>query len=122
MLELDANTVQGLQVRPINAEASIKWPTSHRYPTPATSSFGSSKEPYIIVTAGLFRTPFGFAVVEGSRERTFFERSTFASALFPGSFDLGLRVLGGYKLLNYVRGIVNGAPWQRTQFPPVEMN
>ena len=122
VLELDANTVQGLQVRPINAEASIKWPTSHRYPTPATSSFGSSKEPYIIVTAGLFRTPFGFAVVEGSRERTFFERSTFASALFPGSFDLGLRVLGGYKLLNYALGIVNGAPIGERAFPGRDPN
>ncbi len=140
--ELDANTLQGLQVRPINAEASFKWPAHRPYArTPwavnptgqdrRTSSDGetalaapppSPDEPWFMVTAGLFRTPFGFEVAESERERPLLERSAMSNALFPQSFDLGLRVVGGFRFVRYALGIMNGEPIGERSFPGRDPN
>jgi hypothetical protein len=40
-----------------------------------------------------------------------------ASELVPQSFDLGFRVLGGYKFLHYALGIMNGDPIGEKTFP-----
>ena len=116
-LELDANTVRGPQVRPINAEASIKWPAERPYPNPMAPPDRFDRGPFFLVTAGLFRTPFGFEATEGARQRPWLERTTAANALFPGSFDLGLRVLGGFGFVRYALGVMNGDPIGERTFP-----
>jgi len=115
--DLDANTINGPQVRPWNAEASLKWPTTTTYKPPATIAQSSSDEPFIIVSAGLLVTPFGFDVAELENQRPFLERSTFATELIPQSYDLGIRVMGGYKFVNYALGIMNGDPIGDSTFP-----
>ena len=138
--EIDANTINGPQLRPINAEASFKWPADRAYartpwaydPSPprVTSETGgelarssaSRADPWFMVTAGLFRTPFGFEVAESERDRPWLERSTMSNALFPQSFDLGLRVVGGFRFLRYALGIMNGDPIGERTFPGRDPN
>lgn len=136
--EIDANTIDGPQLRPINAEASFKWPASRAYPyTPWAYAPSARREgadgaparpvresgaPWFMVTAGLFRTPFGFEVPESERARPWLERSTMSAAMFPQSFDLGLRVLGGYRFLRYAFAIMNGEPIGQRTFPGRDPN
>lgn len=142
IFELDANTTSGPQVRPINAEASIKWPADRTYartplaydvsgtvrPLSGTSPLEIHRapqrpgEPWFMVTGGLFRTPFGFEVMESERERPWLERTTAANALVPQSFDLGLRVLGGFSFVRYQLGIMNGDPIGERTFPGRDPN
>jgi hypothetical protein len=96
-LELDANTVNGGQVRVIGAEASARLP-------------GSSPMPLAMATVGLFKIPFGWEVMESDRDRLFLERSTVVRALFPGEYDLGARVQGGWQFLRYAVAVQNGEP------------
>jgi hypothetical protein len=120
--ELDANTIRGLQVRPWNAEASLKWPATTRYRGPATIAQETAPEPFVIVSAGLLMTPFGFDVPELERNRPFLERTTMANELVPQSFDLGLRIMGGYKFVHYALGIMNGDPVGEQTFPGRDPN
>jgi hypothetical protein len=121
--EIDANTIQSLQVRPVNAEASFKWPARRPYArTPWAVDPSGSDEPWFMVTAGLFRTPFGFEAAEPERERPWLERSTVSNALFPQSFDLGLRVVGGFRFVRYTLGIMNGDPIGSRAFPGRDPN
>lgn len=122
-VELDANTVNGPQVRPANVEASFKFPASRPYPGPSVDPRTLPNEtPWFIVTAGLFRTPFGFEVPEPARQRFWLERSTMSNALFPASFDLGLRVMGGFSFVRYALGIMNGDPIGERTFPGRDPN
>lgn len=114
---VDANTINGPQVRPWNAEVSIKWPPEMPYKGPAAVAQSSSDHPFFIVTTGLLITPFGFDVPELESDRPFLERATWANEMFPQSYDLGLRVLGGYKVVNYALGILNGDPIGEKTFP-----
>jgi hypothetical protein len=120
--DLDANTIRGPQVRPWNAEASLKWPTTTAYRGPAAIAQSSSDEPFVIVSAGLLMTPFGFDVAELENQRPFLERSTMAGELVPQSYDLGVRVLGGYRFVNYALGIMNGDPIGESTFPGRDPN
>ena len=110
-LEIDANTVQGPQLRPIDAEASFRWPAKPTY-----------EQPYLMATMGLMRTPFGFEVLEKDNERPFLERSTVIRAMFPGEFDLGFRLQGGWRFLNYALGLMNGDPIGESAFPDRDPN
>lgn len=122
-VEVEANTIRGLQVRPINAEVSVKWPAKRPYPRPNTDpKLLTVPGPWFIVTAGLFRTPFGFEVPEPENSRPWLERATMSSALFPSSFDLGLRVLGGFSFVRYALGIMNGDPIGERTFPGRDPN
>ena len=121
-LVVDANTIRGLQVRPWNMEASLKWPPDIRYKAPATVAQSSSAEAFVIVTAGLLMTPFGFDVPEEENDRPFLERTIMSNELVPQSYDLGLRVLGGYKIVNYAFAIVNGDPIGDGTFPGRDPN
>jgi len=142
VVELDANSVAGFQVRPIDAEATFKWPASQGYarapwamdPTGATKPVSGSSEtpptktdlpydgPWFMITAGLFRTPFGFEAQEPERLRPFLERTSTSNALFPQSFDLGLRVLGGYRFARWSFAVMNGEPIGERQFPGRDPN
>lgn len=110
-VEVDVNTVKGPQVRPFDAEVSIRWPERHR-----------RSEAWIQASAGLLLTPFGMEVQELERVRLFMERPTFAEALFPGAFDLGARVTGGYRFVSWAIGAMNGDPIGEKAFPGRDPN
>jgi hypothetical protein len=96
--ELDANTVAGPTARPVGAEASVKLPGPDGQP------------PLVMATMGLFKTPFGFEIGESDRDRLFMERSTAEQGLFPGEYDAGIRLSGGWRFLRYAAGFMNGEP------------
>lgn len=106
VFELDANTNSGLQVRPTDAEIGLRWP---EHPNPNL--------PSLSVSAGLIRIPFGFEVPELDSVRPFLERSTFASALFPGQIDLGIRLRGQFRFVDLAVAVMNGSPIGARVFP-----
>jgi hypothetical protein len=108
VIELDANTVNGAQVRPMDVEATVKWP--------------GGSVPLLALTAGLFKIPFGFEVIERDRDRIFSERSTFIRALFPGEYDLGARLAGGWRFVRYALAVQNGEPLGESTFPVRDPN
>lgn len=97
-LSLDASTTDGARVRPLEAEVTARLPGPDGAP------------PYLALGAGVFQTPFGFETPERFRRRAFLEKSTAGTALFAGSFDAGVRVHGGYRLLRYSVAFMNGSP------------
>lgn len=110
-VEIDVNTIKGPQVRPFDAEVSIRWPERHR-----------RSEAWIQASAGLLLTPFGMEVQELERTRLFIDRPSFADALFPGAFDLGARVSGGYRFVHWSIGAMNGDPIGEKTFPGRDPN
>ncbi len=98
-LELDANTVNGPQVRPIDAEVRARW-----------AAMGDEEGPALEVTMGLMKIPFGFEVPEKDQVRPFLERSTLMRALFPGEFDLGARLGVTYRSFEWTIALMNGNP------------
>src|SRR5262249_3367716 len=105
-LEIDANTTNGPQVRPIDAEISIRWPEE-----------SSRALPNVLVTAGLMKIPFGFEVPELDYVRPFLERSTVMRALFPGEYDLGARLRVRYRIFELALALMNGSPIGNRVFP-----
>ena len=116
-VEIDANTVHDLQVRPINAEASLKWPEARPAYDPAFDQRKLPVETWFMVTLGLIHTPFGFEPSEVAVRRPFLEQTTMSGAFFPGQYDLGFRFIGGFKFINYALGIMNGDPIGERAFP-----
>ena len=106
--EIDANTVNGPQVRPMNVEATVKWP--------------GGLVPLAALTTGIFKIPFGYEVVQSDTQRLFAERSTFIRALFPGEYDLGARVAGGWRFVRYALAVQNGEPLGESTFPTRDPN
>ena len=121
-VELDGNTINGIQARPWNAEVSLKYPESAPYVFPADLTQQTTRGAFVMVSTGLLLTPFGFEVQELDITRPFLERSTMSNELVPSSYDLGLRVLGGYKILNYALGLMNGDPIGEQTFPGRDPN
>jgi hypothetical protein len=99
LVEFDGNTVNGTQARLIGAEASLKWPPERGNPLPI-----------LMATIGLFKIPFGFEVGQSDRERLFLERSTAEHGLFPGEYDAGARLMGGWRFARYVFAVMDGEP------------
>ncbi len=116
-VEIDANTVRELQVRPVNAEASLKWPEARPAYDPAVDQRKLPVETWFMVTLGLIHTPFGFEPSEVAVRRPFLEQTTMSSAFFPGQYDLGFRFIGGFKFVSYALGIMNGDPIGERTFP-----
>jgi hypothetical protein len=108
VLEMDVNTVNGPQARPMNIEATAKWP--------------GGDVPLVAMTAGIFKIPFGFEVVQSDTVRLFAERSTFIRAFFPGEYDLGARVAGGWRFVRYALAVQNGEPLGESTFPARDPN
>ena len=98
-IEFDGNTNRGATARILGAEASLRLPgeTSH-------------DPPLVMATIGAFKIPFGFEVLQSDRDRLFLERSTAERALFPGEYDLGARLQGGWRFLRYALAVMNGEP------------
>ncbi len=108
-LEIDANTTAGPQVRPIEADVSLRWP---EHPDP--------RLPDVLVTLGLQRIPFGYEVQELDYVRPFLERAMVLQALFPGEFDLGLRLRARYRFLDWAIAVMNGDPIGNKVFPDLD--
>jgi hypothetical protein len=110
-IELDANTVDGPVARLVEAEVSARWQ-------------GVKKDvpPYLMATLGLYKIPFGIEGPEAERHRLFLERSTITRALFPGNYDLGLRVSGGFRVFRYAFAVMNGEPIGQVFFPGRDSN
>src|SRR5262252_6127987 len=103
-LEFDGNTINGTTARVVVAEASLNW------------------RPYLQVAVGLFKTPFGFEILQSDRDRLFMERSTAERALFPGEYDAGVRVQGSWRVFRYMAGVMNGEPLGEKLFPGRDPN
>jgi hypothetical protein len=99
LVEFDGNTVNGAQARIIGAEASLKWPPERGNPLPL-----------LMATIGMFKIPFGFEVGQSDRERLFLERSTAEHGLFPGEYDAGARLMGGWRFTRYALAVMDGEP------------
>jgi hypothetical protein len=98
-IEFDGNTVNGPTARVLDVEASFKWTTSE-----------DAKQPLLMATIGAFKIPFGFEIGQSDRERLFLERSLSERAMFPGEYDLGARVQGGWRFIRYALAVMNGEP------------
>ena len=62
--------------------------------------------------------PFGFEVGQSDRERLFLERSTAERGLFPGEYDAGVRLQGGWRFARYAFAFMDGEPiGEKTGFP-----
>jgi hypothetical protein len=92
----------------MDVEATVKWP-------------GGSVS-LAALTVGLFKIPFGFEVIERDRDRLFTERSTFIRAFFPGEYDLGARLAGGWRFVRYALAVQNGEPIGESTFPVRDPN
>ena len=96
-------------MRPIDAEVSVTWPERP-----------DESLPSLVATAGLMRIPFGFEVEELDWVRPFLERATVLQALFPGEYDLGLRLRARYRFVHWALGLMNGDPIGSKVFPDVD--
>ncbi|HEY5241968.1 MAG TPA: hypothetical protein VIJ22_10905, partial [Polyangiaceae bacterium] len=108
-LELDANTTNGPQVRPIEADVSFRWPEK-----------ADSRLPSFVASIGLMRIPFGYEVQELDYVRPFLERANMLQALFPGEFDLGMRLGVRYRFLDWTIAVMNGSPIGNKVFPALD--
>ena len=106
--ELDANTTNGSQVRPMNVEVTAKIP--------------GEKVPYIAATVGIFKIPYGYEIGQSDYLRLFAERSNLERAMFPGEYDLGARVAGGWRFVRYALAVQNGEPLGESTFPARDAN
>jgi hypothetical protein len=111
VIEFDGNTTNGYQARIIGAEASLLW----RNPDAPVL-------PYLGLTLGSFKIPYGFEIGQSDRERLFLERSNLERALFPGEYDLGIRLAGGWRFLRYSLAAMNGDPIGEKAFPGRDPN
>jgi hypothetical protein len=105
-IELEASTLNGPAVRAVEASLSFQWQGPDR-----------DGPPLLVSTLGLMKIPFGFEVPELDPARHFLERSTVARALFPGTYDLGFRVQGGFRFLRWAVAVMNGEPIGEQTFP-----
>jgi hypothetical protein len=110
VFELDANTVNGPQVRPIHFEATLRVPPE------------AGKPSLLALTAGLFKIPFGYEVLQSDTERLFLERSAVIQEFFPGEYDLGARLAGGWRFVRYALAVQNGESVGEKTFPQRDPN
>jgi hypothetical protein len=105
-LELDANTARGITFGIRRAEASLLYRGSD-----------AKGLPLVMLTAGVMDVPFGYELLEPTRERPFMERSTGGLALFPTDMDVGLRLSGALGFFRYAVAILNGEPLDGSALP-----
>lgn len=106
-LEMDASTVNGFRIGPRRAEASLLY----------RGTSDDRVTPLLVLTAGITDLPFGAELGESQRDRVFMERSIGSTALFPTEADIGVKLWGAYRFLNYAVAVVNGEPLVDRAFP-----
>ena len=60
------------------------------------------------LTAGQFKVPFGYEILQSSADREMPERATVIRVLFPGERDRGVRLVGSYQQFKLMFAAVNG--------------
>ncbi|HEY4187042.1 MAG TPA: hypothetical protein VGP07_18345 [Polyangia bacterium] len=110
-LELDANTVNGPSAGVIDAEVTAR----ARGRDDTGRIWGEA-------SVGLLRIPWGHEISEPDQDRFFLERSSVSRALFPGTFDLGLRARFGWRFFDAQIALMNGDPLGDHTFPAQEPN
>jgi hypothetical protein len=106
--EIDANTTNGPQIRPVNVEVTAKIP--------------GDPVAYATLTVGLFKIPFGYEIGQSDTQRLFAERSNMERALFPGEYDIGARLAGGWRFIRYAIAVQNGEPLGESTYPARDPN
>jgi hypothetical protein len=106
-VELDANTTKGVTVGIRRAEASVLY----------RGDRGVDEPPLVMLTIGVMDIPFGYELLEPTRERPFMERTTGGLALFPTDMDAGARISGSIDFFHYAVAIMNGEPLDNSGFP-----
>jgi len=118
-IELDLNSVRGLEVRPFEASVALGWSSAGaarwigvgREEHPAATGASTRDDTVAVLgTVGLFRIPFGFDAVESPLRRPVLERTRMSRALFPGQRDFGVGVDAEYRSLRVSGALMNGAP------------
>ncbi|MDX2050899.1 MAG: hypothetical protein SFV15_00820 [Polyangiaceae bacterium] len=99
-LELDANTVHGVEVDIRRAFASALYRGQDL----------QAPHPLVALSVGVLDIPFGFELVQSPTERVFMERSPGSRALFPSEADAGAKLSGSYGFARYALAFVNGEP------------
>lgn len=107
VLELDATTLNGARLLVRRAEASFFYRGGN----------APSDTPLVVGTLGVTDVPFGAELGESQRDRLFLERSLGSRALFGTEQDLGIKVWGAYRFVNYALAFVNGEPLNQAAFP-----
>ncbi len=102
-LELDGNTNDGLSLRLLTAEAFVRWPSA-------------TKRPLAELSVGLLKVPFGVETPSKVRTRLFHDAPLFVRAFFPGEYDLGAQLRGGWRFLRYSVAAMNGDPVSEPKF------
>jgi hypothetical protein len=108
VVQLDLNTVNGVQVRPWDVEVMLRYPPN---------SEGLS---LISLSAGLMLIPFGLEVLQSDTDRLFLERSNMEQAFWNGEHDLGIGLQGGWRFLRYAIALMNGFPIGDRAYPLVD--
>jgi hypothetical protein len=103
-IEFDGNTIDRATARLL--AATVGW----SYSPPESGAAKAKAPPLVVLTAGLFRIPFGLEIQMAERVKPFLEAPAFARALFPGNYDAGVKVEGGYGVARWVFALMNGAP------------
>lgn len=112
-LELDGNTTNGPSFGVYRAEASLFY----------RGHADKTRPPMLQLTAGMFRTPFGYEVQESSSKRWFVERSLLTRAFWPNEIDVGARLSGQISVFRAAVAVTNGEPLgQRSGFPGQDPN
>jgi hypothetical protein len=106
-VELDANTVKGVSVGVRRAEASVLY----------RGDRGVDEPPLVMLTLGVMDIPFGYELLEPTRQRPFMERSTGGLAIFPTDMDVGARISGAIDFFHYAVAVMNGEPLDNSGFP-----
>jgi hypothetical protein len=106
-LEMDASTVNGLRIAPRRAEGSLLY----------RGTDNDAVTPLLVLTAGITDLPFGAELGESQRDRVFMERSLGSLSLFPSEADIGVKLWGAYRFVNYALAVVNGQPLNEQAFP-----
>lgn len=109
-VEVGGDTVSGPSFKLVSAQVAARLP------------WGTSALPLAELVVGLFRVPFGHDVRQGHRERLFLEEVAVARALFPGDYDLGLQLRGGWRFLRWQLGFTNGEPVGERSLPGRDFN
>ena len=76
----------------------------------STAEVAYQLAPWLTASIGIPKIPFGFEVEQSDTARLFLERSTTERALFPGEYDVGARLAGGWGFLRYAIAVQNGEP------------
>jgi len=111
LVELDGNTVHGPALGLASTEISY---LAARAQAERTDLF--------MVSLGLLRIPFGAEVQERDRDRLFLERSNVSRALFPGTFDLAVRLQARWRALVLQVALPNGEPLGSGRFALQDTN